>query len=188
MARKNRQALEPYYAQYISGVSDERYAVSLELSVFLLAMCQITEPHRILDLGSGFSSFVFRYYRARASLVPVVWSIDDDQDWLGKTRRFLDQHHVSKDNLAGWSSFATQDHEPFDLVSYDLGYMPLRTAALRTALACTRQDGFVILDDMHKLDYNAYVRAVVRDLGYTYYNLWPYTSDKLGRYSFLVRP
>jgi hypothetical protein len=67
-----------------------------------------SEDHakRLLDLGSGFSSYVLRAYAAG---VPgaVGWSVDDDPAWLEKTRAFLvseglsTEHPVCRIRLSG---------------------------------------------------------------------------------------
>jgi hypothetical protein len=41
--------LQPYYDEYISKFSSDIMAISLELAVFLMALCHLTEPKRVLD-------------------------------------------------------------------------------------------------------------------------------------------
>ncbi|MDP2727812.1 MAG: hypothetical protein Q8P59_09750, partial [Dehalococcoidia bacterium] len=72
LARECREKLLPYYGQYTSRVSIDYMAVSLELSAFLMVLCERFRPSSILDLGSGFSSFVFRYYASKATPKPTV--------------------------------------------------------------------------------------------------------------------
>src|SRR5689334_15482328 len=57
-----RERLLPDYRTYTRNVSPDPIAISLELSVFLAVLCDRERPGAILDLGSGFSSFVFRSY------------------------------------------------------------------------------------------------------------------------------
>jgi hypothetical protein len=63
-------------------------SVSVELAVFLDVLCRLIEPDRILDLGSGFSSFVLRRHLASrdVGVHSVIWSIDDSPEWLEQTR------------------------------------------------------------------------------------------------------
>ena len=72
-----RKELFAYYRKYLSNISSKDMAISLELSVFLIIVCRILKPKRILDLGSGFSSFIFRYYAANTVSKPVILSVND---------------------------------------------------------------------------------------------------------------
>ena len=83
------ERLRPVFDEYVTSVSVPMAALSLETSALATVLCEITRPHRILDLGSGFSSYVFRRYAATASPQAEVWSIDDSPHWLEKTRGFL---------------------------------------------------------------------------------------------------
>ena len=58
--------LLPHHQRYVTTVSLPYQAVSLELAALLLSLCRSTRPAVIADLGSGFSSFVFRTYAAEA--------------------------------------------------------------------------------------------------------------------------
>ena len=69
-----RVRLAPEHRTYTRDVSPDPIAISLELSVFLSVVCDALGPRAILDLGSGFSSYVFRSYakEARTDPSPVV--------------------------------------------------------------------------------------------------------------------
>lgn len=43
--------LRPYYDEYILKFSSNDMAISLELAVFLMTLCYLIKPKRILDLG-----------------------------------------------------------------------------------------------------------------------------------------
>ncbi len=86
LSNKAKQKIEPYYNQYISTISSQEWAISFELSTFLMILCDVLKPKRILDCGSGFSSFVFRYYMSNVTPEPEVWSVDTSPEWLEKTR------------------------------------------------------------------------------------------------------
>lgn len=73
--------LKPYYDYYIAHVSKADMAMSLELAALVYALCVKKELKNLLDLGSGFSSFVYRLYASTHSGVRVV-SVDDDSQWL----------------------------------------------------------------------------------------------------------
>ena len=74
-----REKLEPFYRDYITTISTDIMAISLELATFLVWFSTLTMPKTILDLCSGFSSFALRYFwRDRTE----IWSIDDHRDRL----------------------------------------------------------------------------------------------------------
>ena len=132
------------HAQYVATISDTAHAISLELARFILEVASEDHAKRLLDLGSGFSSYVLRAYAAG---VPgaVAWSVDDDPAWLEKTRAFLVSEGLSTEHLYNWSEFltlaSTNGPGTFDLVVHDLstvrsrhGTDPVRCSVL-SALA-----------------------------------------------------
>lgn len=181
-----RQRLLPFYEEYIHGVSNEIMAVSLELSTFLLFFCEYSRPRRILDLGSGFSSFVFRLHMSEANPKPEVWSVDDSAEWLEKTRGFLINRRVPADNLATWDDWIDRAGGGFDLVLYDMGGFDFRKQSFERVLGLVGENGTVILDDMHSADYGLHVRRLLRERNLAFFNLRHYTHDKYGRYSLLI--
>ncbi|MBW1918393.1 MAG: hypothetical protein JRI57_10310 [Deltaproteobacteria bacterium] len=189
--RKHNSALKlrlkPYYEDYISTVSTPRIAISLELATLMLLLCNILNPRTILDLGSGFSSFVFRSYLQDAPVKPLIWSIDDDPDWLAKTRAFLSKYGLCTDNLDTWANFTKAGHGLFDLILHDLGStQEIRLTTLTEVIPYKNPQGVLILDDMHKVPYGPTTRRILKNLNLKYYNLKSYTRDRYGRYSFLV--
>lgn len=71
------------YGKYVGEFSTPEMAVSLETSQFLYVLAKAVKARRILDLGSGFSSYVLRLYSIDAGSDTVVYSVDDDKGWLG---------------------------------------------------------------------------------------------------------
>lgn len=186
LASGSRRNLLPYYEEYVSGVSKDDMAISLELSVFLTVICDVFEPKRILDLGSGFSSLVFRLCASSAATKPEVWSIDDSPKWLEETHDYLATNNLSTENLVSWSSFTEEEQGTFDLISHDLGGMDLRAQALEKVISLSRPGGKIILDDAHIEDYNSYARRFLKKSKLGYYSLKHFTEDKFGRYCILV--
>jgi predicted O-methyltransferase YrrM len=186
LAAPVRLRLRAIYQDYTATVSPNLIAISLELAVFLTVVCQATRPRAILDLGSGFSSFVFRTH---ASTDPgaVVHSVDGAAAWLDETRRFLERHHLDAARLSTWDDFVRVERPPFDLVLQDFADFPTRLAMLDQVLARCRPGGMLLIDDMHVPGYR---RAVLRQLdqrGLAYYSLRRFTRQRL-RYSYLVVP
>lgn len=195
--------LKPYYKEYTSEVSPDDWAISLELATFLQIFCDITKPKSILDLGSGFSSFVFRRYQATAHIKPEVWTVDDSQKWLKKTRTFLEYTTYPCENLTTWNSFleflsTTRDVKNklqsevknFDLILHDLGSMESRAGRLERLLMVliplSSPNGVIILHDIHKPNYLKAVIQMSKHLNCKVYNLKFYTLDSYGRHSALL--
>ena len=63
-SRELTDKLRPAYEEYVASISTPDSAISLEIAALALILCRMRRPRRILDLGSGFSSWVFRYYQA----------------------------------------------------------------------------------------------------------------------------
>ena len=72
LTRQRSEELLRYYTLYISKVSLDSMAISLELSSFLSVFCDLIRPASIADLGTGFSSFVFRHYAEQSGRGPGI--------------------------------------------------------------------------------------------------------------------
>lgn len=175
------------FREYTGNVSYEGMPISLESACFLWSLCEATTPMRILDLGSGFSSFVFRRYQSEASVRPEVWSVDESAQWLEKTRAFLLGRGLTDDNLYTWDEFQKMEPGCFDLISHDLGLMDDRPDILEQMLALKKRDGKIIIDDLHNVEYRRELKKRLRryDLIEGYSLRW-LTLDKHLRYSLMV--
>ncbi len=180
--------LRDVYDHYVANVSSPDMAMSLELAAFLLGLCQAVEPKKILDLGSGFSSFVFRTYAAQCGGQVSVTSVDDSPPWLERTREFLAERGLSTERLSDWNSFIKNGRDTFDLIFHDLGSMETRAEALPLVLDMASPAGLVILDDVHKRSYERVVRRVTRRRQVRVFSLRSHTLDKYGRFSSLALP
>lgn len=84
--------LREAYELYKRTVS-ESYPIGLRFSHYLLELMKQVKPKRILDLGSGWSSYLLRLGCTE------VWSADHDRAWLEKTRGFLRRFGMEDDRL-----------------------------------------------------------------------------------------
>lgn len=174
------------YTEYTGRVSTPDMAISIETAAFLLVLCEHLQPISILDLGSGFSSFVFRSY---AAMGPVtVRTIDDDPRWLERTTEFLSAHGLQTKDMAIWDDVAFKSDDPFDLIFYDLGGMGMRARELPILLQRIGQKTVLVLDDMHKEEYAATVEREMRTGEWRYFDALPYTMDHYGRFCGIVLP
>lgn len=178
--------LKQFYQQYVTKVSANSMAISFESAVFLEVICIIFKPKYILDLGSGFSSLVFRLYKLNTNPKSIIWSIDDSHKWLEKSRSFLSAHNFSTENLSPWSKFIKNNNEVFDLIFYDLGNMKIRKEKLKEVLKLARSGSIIILDDIHKHHYRNYVRRILKKYKIPSYSLKFFTEDKFGRYQLFL--
>ncbi len=177
--------LIPAYKNYITKVSHPEMAISLELAAFLYALCETVKPKTVVDLGSGFSSYVFRIY-AKANKDVTVYSVDDNKKWLRKTATFLKNNRLSVNNLYFWPEFNLRQRQ-FDLVLHDLGDMNVRSVTIANAVSLVKPGGYLVLDDLHFAMYRPYVKQEVRQNGGYFIGLRQFTKDQYGRYAALFR-
>lgn len=176
------QMLRPAYDDYVRNVSNVEWVVSLQTATYLYHLCRATRPARLLDTGSGFSSFVFRLYAAKAEAVTVV-STDDGEEWLDRTRAFLRQRGLTTDGLVAWPPEDLAAGR-FDLVFHDLAHGAVRVGTMPLVLRSVRRGGgVVVLDDAHH--YGERIFADGRAAGLDLYSLRAHTVDALGRYAVL---
>lgn len=182
------EMITPYYRDYVSSVSTEIMAASFELSLFLLIFSEFTRPTRILDFGSGFSSFILRFYSFNiAEKKPQIWTIDDSPEWLAKTSDFLKKHNIAPGNLFPMEEIQNLKKNSFDLIFYDFGAFDIRTSTLDFALSLLSKKGNIIIDDMHAADYAFFVKDVARQRKMDSISLRYFTHDKFNRFSYLLQ-
>jgi predicted O-methyltransferase YrrM len=174
--------LAPTYEDYVTSVSSPVWAVSLQTAALADALCALLRPRAVLDLGSGFSSFVLRRQRAGAG-GGTVHSVDDDPQWLERTRGFLEARGVSSDGMFLWPAFAAAPPQSYDLVLHDMGRMALRLEALPAVLSLVSANGLLVLDDMHKPEYAPGALARCRESGFEHCSLRTLTLDGFGRHA-----
>jgi predicted O-methyltransferase YrrM len=149
-------------------------------------MCRVIQPNTVLDLGSGFSSYVVRSYQA-TSRDAVVTSVDDSPEWLDRTRDYLQQLGLSTDALMSLDDFESAGLGRFDLVVYDLGSMETRARWLNNAISYIRpSSGVAIIDDCHFSDFASQVTEAVGRLHGKVHDVARVTRDRFGRRSLLV--
>ncbi|MHC4107934.1 MAG: class I SAM-dependent methyltransferase [Planctomycetota bacterium] len=184
-----KQAIEPMIVEYGTAVSTPDMAVSLPSAAFLAALCRLTQPMRVLDAGSGFSSYVLRRFASQNGRRAEVWSVDDDEQWLKKTREYLAQQAVGDERLLMWDQLAASDERDFDLIFHDLGQARgIRLEVLPDICARISPRGLLLLDDFHKLRYRRGACRVLKRLHFEVVPLRYHTIDPLGRYAALARP
>jgi predicted O-methyltransferase YrrM len=183
--QKFREIITPYYKDYVTSISSEIMAMSLELAIFMLTLCEITKPGKVVDFGSGFSSFCLRYWVRNYSPESQVYSVDDASDWLVKTREFLRRYDLPDDQVLTWDEFMQGNYGKFDLILYDFGTFPVRKASLSKVLGFAGHPSMVILDDVHLAEYGLHVKQTLRQNQFECFSTRRYTGDKFNRYAYL---
>jgi hypothetical protein len=184
-------AIRLAHAQYVSSVSSSAAAISLELAHLLWFTAHQTQPGLILDLGSGFSSYVLRRYQRdaeRSGRKCRVISCDHDSHWLGKTAEYLEANQLSTADL--WTLERLIDEQAMlqpDLVLHDLGYPAMRVEQLPMVMQFCRNDTLLIIDDLHKQHIQEAVTQYVQRQRLRYHDLTRYTYDSFGRYAWLIQ-
>jgi len=180
------QILSPYYQIYTTSISPDDMAISLQLASFIFAFCDTIKPKRILDLGSGFSSFVFRLYAKKQPAKVDIWSVDDDLKWLIKTRGFLARYRLKPYHLVSWQAFKRQPLTQFDLILNDLDIIQTRIKTLVWVLKLLSPNGWLILDDMQIPMYESFVKPLAKEKNIEFFSLRRLTVDRYRRYSSLL--
>lgn len=181
--------LEAGYGDWVIEVSHPEHAISLEGARVLFAFAQtlagVKERGTILDLGSGFSSVIFRSVAAQHPGLSVV-SVDDSAEWLAKTADYLDERQLSSDGLMVWPDLATPDSFAADLILYDYGSIDQRCSNLPHIMRFVHEGTVAIMDDIHKERLREALKLFIREekLGYT--DLSAETTDSYGRYAWAV--
>jgi len=182
---QNRKMLEPYYKEYVRDISRADMAASIELAAFMFSICKLNNYTKLLDMGSGLSSFVFRLY-AKETPGVKVYSVDDDAAWLEKTRAFLRLHQLDTQNLFTLDQFLTSKESGFDCILHDLNFVEVRINYVDHLIKLIDKDGLLVLDDVHKPDYMYAALKVLSKTKAKVYTLKPVTIDGYGRFAMGV--
>jgi len=180
------EELKGIYREYTGLVGGDGMAISLNAALFLYGYAKITRPMMILDLGSGFSSYVLRLFSRDEMIDCSVYSVDTSDVWLEKTSEFLEAHRIPTDNMYTWKEFTLQQQTTFDLIVQDLGDMELRAESLTTILELLGSNGSLVLDDMQKVRYRSLVVRPIYNAGLSLISTRKYTLDRFGRFCELA--
>jgi hypothetical protein len=185
LLQQNEKMLRPFYDQYIGEVSQANMAASLELMAFIYTMCSVGKLTRLLDMGSGLSSFVFRLY-ARQTPGVTVYSVDDDPAWLEKTRDYLLAHDLSTGHMFTLDQFLQTDAADFDCILHDLNFVEVRIKYVEDVMKRVKQGGYVVFDDVHKQNYLFLLLSKLKLFKASVFDLKPVTTDNFGRFALLT--
>jgi len=176
---------EEAYKDYVTNVSPAGMAYSKEACLYTLQYCLENKPLKIVDLGSGISSYILRLYKKYSSDNVITYSVDDDEAWLAKAKQFAAKYELDCDNFIYDINNIKDGFEEFDLVIHDYGRMPIRTETIIDAYALLKVGGTIIYDDCHKGYYYKLVKQKMQELSQEIIELEE-TRDEGGRFSVKV--
>jgi len=183
--RRDDTGLRRIYDQYVAEVSSWEWAVSWPTARALDVLCEELRPRRILDLGSGLSTYVVASWARRSGADVEIVSVDDSPDWLAKTRAFLAAHDLNA-RLIDASELPSLPSEAFDLAFDDIGRTEERARVIDTIVRVMAPGGVVVLDDMNVRGYRAQVRARLDAAGWRLFSARGHTLDAKGRFAMLT--
>jgi predicted O-methyltransferase YrrM len=171
------------YEEYVRDVSPNNMAVSLLTATYFLYLCRALNAHSVADFGSGFTSYVAGLYAKEAEGVDAV-SVDDDEEWLEKTRTFIEARHLKSD-LMMWEDYK-HTHTAHDVACYDLANGEVRNAGMELVARRTKPGGVVLFDDAMHAGHRAEMERVAHKFRWDLFFLHEYTTDQYGRFAALM--
>lgn len=170
--------------EYIQTISSAEMAISLELSLLLYQMAITFKPKIVLDFGAGFSSFILRM-ASKNSTNFVVYSVDDDKNWLQKTISFLCNNKLSIEHIYSLEEFNSLKDIVFDIVLLDLNFVEIRKNYIHQISEFCAKGGFIIFDDTHKIEYLRIVKEQARKENISLFNFKKCTLDSFNRFALI---
>ena len=178
------------HAEYIRATgTNEDMAASVELCRFLVQWCAAYRPRRIADLGSGITSWTLRTWRDAEHPTCEVVSVDDNPDWLARSREFSAAAGTGQVGFFTWDQFlqGPAAGTDFDLVVYDFGSVRVRAALMQHAFDLVAPGGAIVCDDIHKARIWRAARSAGQRSGFSGRSLREQTCDATGRFAWLAR-
>jgi predicted O-methyltransferase YrrM len=178
------QVLHPAYEAYVRDVSTAGMAASLETAALLSHLVEATGPRTLVDLGSGFSSWVLR---EAAPPGATVLSFDTDAGWLERTAARPRSRDASTTGLHVWPDERDALPEEVDLAFHDLAGGEIRNEVMVDVLDRIAPGGFAVIDDMHAPTHRwALERALAERQGLLATPLVGMTRDDQQRWAWVV--
>jgi predicted O-methyltransferase YrrM len=140
-------------------------------------------------VASGITSWTLRTWRDSEHRICEVVSVDDNPDWLGRSREF------SAAAGTGGEGFFTRDQfldgpaaeGKFDLVVYDFGSVRDRASLMQRAFDLVAPGGAIACDDIQKARIWRAARSASRRSSFSGRSLREHTCDSQGRFAWLAR-
>lgn len=180
------EQLFPDYRDYCLTVSRRMYALSIETCAYVWWLCDQLEARSVVDMGSGFSSYVLRRYAANAPYPVEFASVDDDPGWMAKTVAYLDRQAIPSTNLHTPEEWAALDGR-YDMIVYDFSGGPARNEWMQPAVEHVTPKGVVVFDDAQNPLHHIHMCEVAQGR-LTLLDLYYQTLDQVGRWATIGVP
>jgi predicted O-methyltransferase YrrM len=177
--------LFPRYKDYCMTVSRRGMAASIETVAYMWWLCDQIEAVRVLDMGSGFSSYVLRCYQAKADHAVEVVSVDDSPEWLARTRDWLTRCDLPADGLV-WAPDWRDGTDTYDLVFYDYAGGPARIEWMWDAAKRLNPGGVLLFDDAQHPGHHFEMARVATANNLHLFDVYGVTVDDSGRYAAMA--
>ena len=170
------------WRRYVNDVSAPDMAASHGTLAYMYRLCNVTQPRRILDLGSGLSSAMFRKWAAAQPFDVEIVSVDTDADWLDKTREFLTSEELDP---TGLYLYPDGIHGEFDLVFHDIAGGIERNTIAAVAAESVAPGGYIVWDDCQFDSHRLVFESESKRNNINLYSLAQFTYDAIDRWSIL---
>lgn len=174
MLEPYRRALLDAYIIYCQTVSKRSMAISIETAAYIAYLADHLNPVAC-DLGSGFTSFALRKFAKN------VTSVDDNAEWLRRSKRFSRSYRVDTDNFVLWDDLDKTSR--FGLLVNDFSSGEIRNASFPVSFAMC--SGPIVCDDAGSIHHDPIRQAAV-DAGRALVDISVQTVDIIGRYAVLI--
>ena len=174
--------LWPAYKEYCTTVSPRGMAISIETAAYLWWLCDHEEATRVVDLGSGFTSYVLREYAAHAGRDVIVMSVDDNESWLDKTGMFLHSVGHSADGLYLADEWRNTTGR-FDVIIHDFSSGAIREEWMTVAADRLEDGGVIIFDDAQHPEHYRHMCEVARSHSLYLLDVYEQTVDEIRRFA-----
>jgi len=169
------------YIDYIGNVSGR--AISWELAEYLHKLMPELRAKRVLDMGTGFTSYFFRQYP-----VEEIWSVDHDPFWLEVTQKFVNKHKTDAPNRTIDEYVLLDDFKfegKYDIITIDTGPTEMDRVKL-FGPAKKHCSGVIIVDDTNDVEFGMATKEFFKnDL---IFDLSETVKDGIGRFAWMIVP
>jgi precorrin-6B methylase 2 len=166
------------YDVYVNSVGSVGFTISFETASYSARLLRARQCTSILDLGSGFSSYVTRQYARNADYSVICTSVDTENLWLERTRQFLESYKMKPTNLV--KTEKVRDGS-FDLIFSDSSGD--RNTIIKQFIPFLNKNGIIIFDDMQDKQLRIFAEDLCADNGLTMYSIRNFTRDYTGRFA-----
>lgn len=141
------------YVDYITNISLEKVASSLEQCVLLSYILRNINVSNVLDTGSGISTYIIRNEQKNKPFRSITF--ESNPYWLEKTKSFLESQNLDSSNIYHWDTIKSDtSYKQFDFIYHDLDNIETRIDTLRSMMDRLSVGGYILCWMMPTLTYH----------------------------------